>query len=135
MTKNVSGADEKETTIVTVKKRGRKSKKEIEEAQKLVENSNKINCFTLKTEENIIVNIEEHDDLSNLNTNCVNEITNSDDENEQISKKPKFGGKIKTSKISKKYKNKLTRRKLEYKNKNTHKKAKNLKHRYSRRNK
>jgi hypothetical protein len=84
MTKNVSGADEKETTIVTVKKRGRKSKKEIEEAQKLVENSNKINCFTLKTEENIIVNIEEHDDLSNLNTNCVNEITNSDDENEQI---------------------------------------------------
>jgi hypothetical protein len=94
-----------------------------------------------------IGNKRERDDVSEVmdQTNEYNEYNEEDmgqtdendenDENEQISKKPKFGGKIKTSKISKKYKNKLTRRKLEYKNKNTHKKAKNLKHRYSRRNK
>jgi hypothetical protein len=52
-----------------------------------------------------------------------------------LRKKKNFGGKLKTSKISKKYKNKLTRRKLKYKNKKTYKKNKNLKHRYSRRNK
>ena len=82
MTKKLSETAEKETTIAIIKKRGRKSKKEIEEAQKLAENSNKTNFFTIKSDENIVVNIEENDDLSNQNKNYIDEIINSDDEND-----------------------------------------------------
>ena len=80
----LSGANEKESTIITAKKRGRKSKKEIEEAMKLAENSSKSICLTLKSEENIIVNIEENDDSSHLNIGCVDEIINSDEDNEHV---------------------------------------------------
>jgi hypothetical protein len=57
----------------TVKKRGRKSKKEIEEAQKKTESQS--NLVT----ENIFVKIEENDELQ-IDTPCIDEILNSDDE-------------------------------------------------------
>jgi hypothetical protein len=56
---------------IGAKKRGRKSKKEIEEAQKLYEM--KISC------ENIIVKIEENDEPQ-LDTPCIDEILDSDDD-------------------------------------------------------
>ena len=69
------------------KKRGRKSKKEIDEASKNdSESLNKNSFFTLKTEENIVVNIQENKPQTQLNdTSCIDEIINSDDdENDYI---------------------------------------------------
>jgi hypothetical protein len=62
-----------ETTNVVAKKRGRKSKKEIEEAQKNAE----------KNTENIVVKIEENELTNNnsLNTSCIDEVIVSEDEN------------------------------------------------------
>jgi hypothetical protein len=57
---------------ISAKKRGRKSKKEIEEAQKLSES------LKLSTE-NIVVKIEENDEPQ-IDTPCIDEILNSDDE-------------------------------------------------------
>ena len=63
----------KETiTTVVAKKRGRKSKKEIEEAQKL--NSNKSNDFENNLTENISIQIEEGSSTETNNVNCVNDI-------------------------------------------------------------
>ena len=59
------------TGHVSPKKRGRKSKKEIEEAQKLSE-------MKISTE-NIVVKIEENDELQ-IDTPCIDEILNSDDD-------------------------------------------------------
>ena len=64
MTKKNENSEE--TAIQTVKKRGRKSKKEIEEAQKI-------------SNENIVVNIEENIIIQNQNTNLIDEIINSDE--------------------------------------------------------
>lgn len=58
---------------IGLKKRGRKSKKEIEEAQKLSESQSKI------TLENIVVNIEDNEDTL-FETSCIDEILNSDDD-------------------------------------------------------
>lgn len=69
------------------KKRGRKSKKEIDEASKNdSESLHKNSFFTLKTEENIVVNIQENKPQIQLNdTSCIDEIINSDDdENDYI---------------------------------------------------
>jgi hypothetical protein len=82
MTKNLPGNIDKHESNVVLKKRGRKSKKEIEEAKKLSESSSKQNFFTNNSEENIVVNIEENDDLTNINTCCIDEIINSDDDND-----------------------------------------------------
>ena len=71
------------TTNVIIKKRGRKSKKDIEEAMKIVENLSKTEIFTVKSEENIIVNIEENNELSVLNKDCLDEIINSDEDDYQ----------------------------------------------------
>lgn len=60
-----------ETSIIMPKKRGRKSKKEIEEAQKLALNLN----------ENIVVQIEDNS-IAQLETSCIDEAINSDDEND-----------------------------------------------------
>jgi hypothetical protein len=58
---------------ISVKKRGRKSKKEIEEAKKISEPQSKV------LTENIVVEIEEKDEPQ-LDTPYINEILNSDDE-------------------------------------------------------
>ena len=58
---------------ISVKKRGRKSKKELEEAQKISENQPKI------TTENIVVKIEENEEPQ-PDTSCIDEIINSDDD-------------------------------------------------------
>ena len=67
MTKKNGNVEENTTTVA--KKRGRKSKKEIEEA-----NKNKSN------QENISVKIEEAQIVNQLNTNCIDEVLNSYDE-------------------------------------------------------
>jgi hypothetical protein len=67
---------ELQTNLVSqigVKKRGRKSKKEIEEALKLSESQSKI------TSENIIVKIEDNEEIL-FETSCIDEILNSDDD-------------------------------------------------------
>lgn len=66
-----------DTTNVVAKKRGRKSKKEIEEAQKK-------KCESINITENIIVKIEETqlNNQSNNNSSCIDEVLNSDNENE-----------------------------------------------------
>lgn len=83
-----------DNTILPAKKRGRKSKKEIEEALKL---SN-------KTNDNITVQIEDNDKEQNIGqNNLIDEITNSDDsENDNNDVKPlakKRGRKPKGGKI------------------------------------
>ena len=65
---------------ISVKKRGRKSKKEIEEAQKLSENQPKI------ITENIVVKIEENEEPQ-LDTSCIDEIINSDDDSNVVKNK------------------------------------------------
>ena len=65
-------------TNLIAKKRGRKSKKEIEEAQKSIVKN--------EISENIVVNIEEtgtNNDLSN-STSCIYEIIGSENENENL---------------------------------------------------
>jgi len=77
MTKNLVASEEKEITNITAKKRGRKSKKDIELAQKL----------STKSEENIAVNIEENKDTEDtlplqLKVSCVDDIILLDDDND-----------------------------------------------------
>jgi hypothetical protein len=62
---------------IGLKKRGRKSKKEIEEAQKLSETQSKT------TLENIVVNIEDNEDTL-FETSCIDEILNSDDDSNTV---------------------------------------------------
>lgn len=78
---------EKVENCVVAKKRGRKSKKELEEAQKNTENQVKIQSdMLLKTSnEHIIVNIEDNHEPQ-LDTSYIDEIINSDDE-DTIAKK------------------------------------------------
>lgn len=64
---------------ISAKKRGRKSKKELEEAQKLSESQSKI------LSENIIVKIEENAEPQ-LNTSCIDEVLNSDDDDNNVVK-------------------------------------------------
>lgn len=71
-------------TNVIAKKRGRKSKKEIEEAQKILnENNDNIEC---KSSENIIIKLEEKVSNNHNNISCIDEVINSynDDKNEEI---------------------------------------------------
>ena len=73
MSKKLGNED---NTNLIAKKRGRKSKKEIEEAQKSIVKN--------EISENIVVNIEEtgtNNDLSN-STSCIDEIIGSENENE-----------------------------------------------------
>lgn len=76
MTKKLSENVENIFNNITVKKRGRKSKKEIEEAKKN-QNSNK----TIPSNtENIVVNIEENENILKKNMNFDNDIIHSDDD-------------------------------------------------------
>jgi hypothetical protein len=67
--------DEENITNTVVKKRGRKSKKEIEYAEKLLYGkSGNTDC---KIDENIIVKIEESESIDDHNMSCVNEVIDS----------------------------------------------------------
>jgi hypothetical protein len=70
---------EENITKNPVKKRGRKSKKELENADKvLYKKSENLEC---NITENIVVTIEENDSVKdNNNTNCINEIVHSDND-------------------------------------------------------
>ena len=71
MSKKLGATIDNNINVQVAKKRGRKSKKEIEEAQK----------NTSKIEENIFVKIEENEQQNNHhNMSCVKEIINSDNE-------------------------------------------------------
>ena len=76
---NNGGAMENNQNVI-VKKRGRKSKKEIEEAEKnaLIEKSQ---LLQNSAEENIVVNIEENN-TSQTETNLIDEVIQSDNESE-----------------------------------------------------
>ena len=76
MSKKLGEVNENSTNVIA-KKRGRKSKKEIEEAQKIL-NQN-IEC---NISENIIIKIEEN--VSNIDDNmkCIDEVINSDNDND-----------------------------------------------------
>ena len=63
-----------DTTKIVAKKRGRKSKKEIEELQKK-------NCETINITENIVVKMEETQSYKQTNNNYIDEVLNSDNEN------------------------------------------------------
>jgi hypothetical protein len=76
----MSEKDGKNLEQNTVKKRGRKSKKDIEEAQKISESESKL--FS----ENIVVKIEENFELP-IDTPCIDEILNSDDDINTIKNK------------------------------------------------
>jgi hypothetical protein len=66
-----------DTTNVVAKKRGRKSKKDIEEAEKKIVNE------TTNITENIVVKMEETEQSNQPNnSSCIDEILNSDNENE-----------------------------------------------------
>ncbi len=83
MSKKLGEVKENITNVIA-KKRGRKSKKEIEEAQKFLnENTHNIEC---KTSENIIIKIEENVLNNYDNMSCVDEVINSDndDKDEEI---------------------------------------------------
>jgi len=81
MTKK-NGTIEETTTNVVIKKRGRKSKKEIEELQKKLANSE----YNTQVE-NILVKIEEHESINQSNTSFIDEINNSDDDNSSFDSK------------------------------------------------
>jgi hypothetical protein len=68
----------KDVTTIIVKKRGRRSKKEIEEAQKLTVEKN-------QTNENIVIKTEEHiiNSNSTIHMNLINDIIVSDNENNE----------------------------------------------------
>ena len=71
MSKKTGATIDNNINVQVAKKRGRKSKKEIEEAQK----------NTSKIEENILLKIEENEQQNNHhNMSCVKEIINSDNE-------------------------------------------------------
>jgi hypothetical protein len=74
MSKNIGEVKEN----IIAKKRGRKSKKDIEESQKLLNEKN--NNIEYKTSENISIKIEENVSNSNDNMNCVDEAINSDND-------------------------------------------------------
>ena len=67
---------------IVAKKRGRKSKKEIEEAEKSSLQTDIISTSNIS--ENIVVQMVENDQPDNnlINTSCIDEILNSDNENE-----------------------------------------------------
>jgi hypothetical protein len=69
-------------TNILPKKRGRKSKKEIEEAEKKALQPDIILTNTIS--ENIVVQMIEHEETENnlINTSCIDEILNSDNEND-----------------------------------------------------
>lgn len=78
MSKKLGEVKENITNVVA-KKRGRKSKKEIEEAQKKIDN---VDC---KTSENIVVKIEENISTNDHNMSCIDEVNHSDnDENDEL---------------------------------------------------
>ena len=64
MTKEMLGNLENNHTPITGKKRGRKSKKEFEEAKKMNEEYNKLNFLNVTNNENIVVNIEDNSDFN-----------------------------------------------------------------------
>ncbi len=78
---------EKDGNLACAKKRGRKSKKELEEAQKMMENTSKnpLEILSKNSNENIVVNIEDNPE-NQLDTSFIDEIINSDDE-ENVTKK------------------------------------------------
>ena len=65
-----------DTTNFVAKKRGRKSKKQIEEAQKKSVNE------TINITENIVVKMEETESTNQSNNSCIDEILNSDNDND-----------------------------------------------------
>jgi hypothetical protein len=80
MSKNLSEVKEN----ITAKKRGRKSKKDIEKAQKILnENTDNIEC---KYSDNIIIKIEENVSNNNHNMKYIDEVINydNDDKDEKI---------------------------------------------------
>lgn len=79
MSKKIGQVEETITTVAT-KKRGRKSKKEIEEAQKLL--SKKSDNFEENLSDNITVKIEEGPTEIDHNMSCVNEVINSDNDDD-----------------------------------------------------
>jgi hypothetical protein len=83
MPKKIGQIEENNTNVVA-KKRGRKSKKEIEAAQKLLcEKTDNLDCTIV---ENIVVKIEENEDTNHNDTSCINEAIISDnDEHEDDS--------------------------------------------------
>jgi len=80
MSKKLGEVKENSTNIIA-KKRGRKSKKEIEEVQKIL-NEN-IEC---NTSENIIIKIEDNVSNNHHNMSCINEVINSDNDNDNDDK-------------------------------------------------
>ena len=90
-------ANIEDTTNVVAKKRGRKSKKEIEEAQKKIVNE------TINITENIVVKMEETESTNQSNNSCIDEILNSDNENDNdIDNNENESDNIKTSIIDNK---------------------------------
>ena len=90
-------ANIEDTTNVVAKKRGRKSKKEIEEAQKKIVNE------TINITENIVVKMEETESTNQSNHSCIDEILNSDNENDNdIDNNENESDNIKTSIIDNK---------------------------------
>jgi hypothetical protein len=75
---NNLGQVEENITKNAVKKRGRKSKKEIEDAEKL--SCKKTNNLDINITENIVVKIEENQPINNDNMSCVYDIINSENE-------------------------------------------------------
>jgi len=76
------GTLEENTTNIIVKKRGRKSKKELAYAESLLSvKTDNINCTFV---ENISIKIEENESVNDTNMNCINEVIHSDnDENDE----------------------------------------------------
>lgn len=86
------------TTNLIAKKRGRKSKKEIEEAQK-----NMVKNEIISLTENIIVKMEETEvNNQTINNSCIDEILNSDNDNEIENDNDNESDNIKTSSIDNK---------------------------------
>ncbi len=80
MTKKIEKIENVENNNIVAKKRGRKSKKEIEEAQKKSITPDIILTDTIS--ENIVVQLIEKEELDNnlTNTSCIDEILNSDND-------------------------------------------------------
>lgn len=93
MSKKIANED---ITNVIAKKRGRKSKKEIEEAEK--------KCIKNEISENIVVTIEETETNNHItnSTSCIDEVIGSENDNDNNNNNDNESGNIKTSSIDNK---------------------------------
>jgi len=84
MPKKITQIEDNNTNVVVVaKKRGRKSKKDIEEAEKLLSENHECKVAennVVKIEENIIVKIEENQHANDHNMSYINEVIISDND-------------------------------------------------------